>query len=106
MGAFPPTIEIPGLGGGGPGMPPGGPESAPPGGGEDPISLVQQAAELIRQAIGLEPDHEDKLQLEKLTTGAQQYIASQQQLVDTATGAGPGAKLVRKASSGGGGGGY
>jgi hypothetical protein len=102
------------LGGGGGGAPapsiplPGGPgandQAAPPdAGGGNPEDLVSQGLELIRQAIPMDPDEEDKLLLEKITTMCQDYIARQQKLVDTATGAGPGAKLVRKASGGGGG---
>lgn len=62
----------------------------------DPETLVEWARQAIQKAIQVEPDHEDKLLLEKLTTSAQQYLAQQQKMGDQAIGAGPGAKLVRK----------
>lgn len=84
----PPSIQIPGQG------------PAPESGGSDPIALVQQAKDLLRQALDAEPDEEDKLLLEKMLTEAQQYVATQQKIVDSATGAGPGAKVMRKAAGG------
>lgn len=91
-GMYPESIELPG-GGGPPGMG-GGPPAG--NGGGDPVALVKQALALMEEAKGLEPDEEDTLLIEKITTSMQQYVASQQQLGDQATGAGPGAKLVRK----------
>lgn len=103
-----PTMMMGGGGGGpAPGGPPesiqipGGAPAAPQAGGggqSDAISLMQQAKELLRQALESEPDEEDKLLIEKMLTEAQQYVATQQKLIDTATGAGPGAKVMRKAA--------
>lgn len=109
---------FPGLGGTGPGGPPsririppqGGPAGVSPLGGpadsqaqdgaqQNPEDLIQQAKDLIDKAIPLDPDHEDKLLLEKIATEMQQYLANQQKLGDTALGAGPGAKMVRKATA-------
>lgn len=87
---------------------------APNAGEGDPVELVRKAIELVDAAKTAEPDDEDTVLLEKVTTELQTYIANQQKLVDTATGAGPGAKVIRKAQArgggaapaGGGGGGY
>jgi hypothetical protein len=104
-GAFPPVGHSAGppppgllaaLGGGGPIGPKPETDDVP---GTDPEVLVQKASDLIKRAIAAESDHEDKLLLEKITTECQQYLASQQKLGDTAMGAGPGAKMVRKATA-------
>lgn len=101
------------LGGGG-GAPTAGPPSeleipggeAPQGGG-DPSDMVREALDLLRAALDAEPDDEDTLVLEQMTTLGQKYLAAQQKLSDTAMGAGPGEKYVRKqGQSSGGGGGY
>lgn len=94
------------LGGGAPGGAPApaapgpGEESGPGEGGGDSVSLLGQALDLIRQAIDVEPDEEDKLTLEQCTTLLQKVKASNQKLQDTAMGAGPGAKFLRKAQGG------
>lgn len=88
--------------GGGMGAPP---EAAPePEGGGSNADNMRQVKDLLRMILENEPDEQDSLLLEKMLTEAQQYLANEEKLVDTATGAGPGAKLLRK--SGGGGGGY
>lgn len=78
----------------------GGPVSGGPMGGggneTEAVSLVKQAQVLLRRALEDEPDEEDKLLLEELTSSCQKYLASQQKMGDQAIGAGPGAKLVRK----------
>lgn len=99
------------LGGGG-GAPGGG---APSGGGVqgpgtpniprnqeggNPEDAAREAGKIIRQAIELEVDEADRLQLEEIASRIQKYIASQQDLADTATGAGPGAKVMRKMGPG------
>jgi|SRR6266536_2133743 len=63
--------------------------AAPP----DVSDIVAQ----VRQLADSDPDHEDKLLLEKVTTLLQEYAARQQKLSDQAMGAGPGLKAVRKA---------
>lgn len=86
---------------GGGGAPAGPPQSIQiPGGdsGGDPTSMMEEVKSLLDRIIQVEPDHEDKLLIEKMLTEAQQYLASQQKLEDTATGVGPGAKLLRKKS--------
>lgn len=101
-----PTMMMGGGGGGpAPGGPPesiqipgGAPQAGGGGGQSDAISLMQQAKDLLRQALDSEPDEEDKLLIEKMLTEAQQYVATQQKLIDSATGAGPGAKVMRKAA--------
>jgi hypothetical protein len=95
------------LGGGG-GGPPG--QIPVPGGGAAPdagagdqqgaIDKVTQAIQIVKEAIDAEPDHEDKLLLEKVATELQQYLAAQQKLTDQVMGAGTGAKAVRKATGG------
>lgn len=93
-GGPPAQITIPGDPGAAAG--PGGPPDAG-GGSGDPEELVNKAKDLLRQALDLEPDHEDKLLIEKMLTEAQQYLATQQKVGDQAMGAGPGVKAVRKA---------
>jgi hypothetical protein len=108
---FPPSINI---GGGDPGAgaPPSGPAGAPPlggppaGGSDGPDSpkveqLLDQAKSLIVQAEGLEKDHEDKAKLMKMAAELQAFLGSSQKLNDSAMGAGPGVKLIRKAGPGG-----
>jgi hypothetical protein len=98
------TMDIESLlgGGGGMGAPAGGGAPAPaiPTPGGNPEETARKAGELIRQAIEEEVDEEDRFQLEEIASKIQKYIASQQQLADTATGAGPGAKVLRKVGGG------
>lgn len=112
-GGAPPDLGA--LLGGGGGMEGGAPppemdvpeESAPSG---DPVEMMRQALDLTRSSAESEPDDEDQAELEKIGAAIAAYIGKQQKLVDTATGAGPGAKLVRKSTAqsaaGGGGGEY
>lgn len=83
---------------------PAAPGGEPAEGGGDSVALLDEALGLIRQAIEVEPDDEDKLTLEKATTLLQQVKASNQKLTDQAMGAGPGVKYLRKASQSSGGG--
>lgn len=93
MPDLPPTITIPDAGSAGP----------TGGGGGNPVELLRQALSLVRQAAEAEPDDEDQAALEKIGASIAQQIATDQKLRDTATGAGPGAKLVRKVARGAGG---
>jgi hypothetical protein len=90
---------MPGMEPGAPPMGMGGAPPAPPAdnGGEDPVELMRQALEKTRKAAILEPDDEDQAALEKLGADIAKYIGSQQAMIDSAVGAGPGVKLVRKA---------
>lgn len=106
-------MDMLGGGGGDPGAAPApapGPDPSQPAGPDDqggdstPEDLIQQAIDLVKQAVDLDPDHEDKLNLEDTITKLQKYLASQQQMTDKAMGAGPGVKAIRKASGGGSGG--
>jgi hypothetical protein len=104
---------FPGLGGQGPGGPPSSISVPSSGGagGDGPDSskvedLINQAKELIAQAIGQEKDHEDKLLLEQIATDMQKVLANSQKLTDTIMGGGPATKIVRKTSGGNSGGGY
>jgi hypothetical protein len=93
--AAPPShIPIPGAAAGGPGDNAGVP------GPDNPKveQLVTQATDLLRQAVNLEHDPPDKAFLSDLVARAHKFLGDQQALVDKATGAGPGAKLVRKAT--------
>lgn len=100
-GGPPPSISLPGAGGppagdsGGGGIP-GAPDS------QSVTDLVNQAADLLQKALSQEKDAEDKAMLADLIAKAHKFAGSQQKLLDQATGAGPGAKLVRKTTSGGG----
>lgn len=104
MQDLPDTIDLPGQGG--PGGAPGGPPQQGGGsqGGGNPVELLRQALDLVRQAALAEPDDEDQANLEKIGASIAQQIATDQKLRDQATGAGPGAKLVRKVAQGAGGG--
>ena len=98
-GGPPPSISLPG-------GPPGG---GPPAGGEPtgPEGLVAKARKLlsgVRELAELEPDDEDQAALDKIAADISKYIAAQQKLTDSALGAGPGVKLVRKAAGNSGGG--
>lgn len=93
-----------GMGAGAPPAPsislPGAPEEAPPqeSSSSDPLELMRQALETTRKAAAAEPDDEDQAMLEKIGADISKYIAAQQKLTDSAMGAGPGVKLVRKAA--------
>lgn len=103
----PPSIQI---GGGGPGGPsgPGGPPGAGGGGqGDGPDSakvrdLIGQAIDLLRQAEPLEGDLADQAEIAKHVAALRAFIGNQQKMEDTAFGAGPGVKLLRKNAPGGG----
>jgi hypothetical protein len=92
------------MGGGGPARPPGGPPAGGghPGAPDSPKvrQLVDQAAQLLRQAEDLESDVEDKAMLADLVARLRKFTGSQQAMIDKAIGAGPGVKLVRKANAG------
>lgn len=100
-GGPPPSISLPGAGGppdaGGDtgGGNPGAPDS------QSVTDLVNQAADLLSKALSQEKDAEDKAMLADLIAKAHKFTGAQQKLTDQATGAGPGAKLIRKASGGG-----
>lgn len=103
---IPDTIQLPG-GGGDPSAPPVGPDQ----GGDGPdsakvISLVQDAIDSLDQAKSLEKDPGDQALIADLVAKAHKFIGSQQDLVDKATGAGHGEKLLRKSAGGGAGAGY
>ena len=90
------------------------PEAAAPEGDaidatDDPDELTNLALKAIRKILAgdVETDHEDQVKLEKATSALQDYLAGNQKLTDSAMGAGPGEKFVRKqASRGAAGGGY
>jgi hypothetical protein len=81
-------------GGGAGGGIPGRPDSPKIG------DLVDQAAQLLQQALGLEKDPEDKAMISSIVADLHKFAGAQQKLIDQATGAGPGAKVVRKAAPG------
>lgn len=92
-GGPPPSIS---LGGGAPPAPP-----AEDAGSSDPLALMREALDKTRKAADAEPDDEDQALLEKIGADIAKYLAAQQKLTDSAIGAGPGVKLVRKAAGGG-----
>lgn len=94
LGGPPPSIQLPGAGG----------EPPAEAGGGDPAALMREALGAVRKAAVAEPDDEDQAMLEKIGADIAKYLATQQKLVDTATGAGAGEKLVRKVTRAGGGG--
>lgn len=97
----PPSIQVGGPAGGGP--QPGGP--AGPGAGDadaqNVTSLLKKALALVNQAAAAEADDIDASAIHKLAAGISQQIAAEQKLTDDVMGAGPGVKMVRKASGGG-----
>lgn len=107
-------------GGGGPGGPPShialppGADAAPapdsegagdnPGGGDGPDTPkvadgVQSAIDALTGVLPDEGDASDKAFLAKIIADLHKFLGDQQKLQDTAMGAGPGAKMIRKASS-------
>lgn len=115
----PRQIQVGGPGPGGPGGP-GGPTGAPPtgpggpGAGDGPDSakvkaLLAQARDLIDQAESLEGDDADRVMISEMSHKITSFIGAQQKNLDSAMGAGPGVKIMRKnspAAGAGGGGGY
>lgn len=92
-----------------------GPQAGPRGpqqGGDGPDStqvkkLIQQAIQNLDQAKALEGDVADQALIAKVSAELHQFLGNQQKMEDTAFGAGPGIKLVRKnPMSSGGGAGY
>ena len=65
-------------------------------------SKLQIAEKAMTDFISGESDPEDAALASQILNLIHKLGAAQQKLVDTATGAGPGAKLVRKATAGGG----
>ncbi len=108
--APPPSIDV---GGGDPGG--GGPSdamgAASGGANAKVVDLLKQALDLIQQASDAEPDDQDTAAIAKIAMAIHQQIAAEAKLTDDVMGAGPGAKMIRKAGGGGGaappsGGGY
>jgi hypothetical protein len=62
--------------------------------------LVIQAKDLVRKALDVEADHEDKLLLEKVLTELQQYLAAHQKTTDEAMGITGAHKAMRKVLAG------
>ena len=97
-GGPPPSIALP--------SGPGGAVGDPSGGGGKPgapdsqsvTDKINQAADILSQALAQEKDPEDKALISEIVAKLHKFAGSQQSLVDKATGAGPGAKLVRKAT--------
>ena len=101
-GGPPPSIQIPGAGPAGPG--PGAGSDAGPG---DPdagsvTSKLKKALALVQSAASQEGDDQDAASLSKIAADIHKAIAAEQALTDSAMGAGPGVKLVRKAAAGAG----
>jgi hypothetical protein len=114
---FDPSQALAGaLGGGGAPPPPpdagggdplGGASVAPPASG-DASDTLKQIIDLFNIYMQEEQDPQDLAIASDLQAKTHKLLADQQKLTDQATGAGPGARLVRKATAqqGGGGGGY
>jgi hypothetical protein len=99
----PPSIQL-GGGPGGPGGPaPGGPQKGGDGPDSDKVKgLISQAIDLVRQAEQIEGDPGDQALLAKVAADLRGFIGNQQKMLDTAMGAGPGVKILRKNSPSGG----
>lgn len=110
MQPFPTHIQLPPRpqvgGAAAPGLPGvGGPPPGSQGGGDGPDSpqvesLLRRAKQLVLQAEGMEKDAEDQAKLTKLAADIQGFLGAQQKLNDSAMGAGPGVKLIRKTAPG------
>jgi hypothetical protein len=69
--------------------------------------LLSQARDLIDQAENLEGDDADRVMISELSHKITAFIGAQQKNLDSAMGAGPGVKIMRKnAPPSGGPGGY
>jgi hypothetical protein len=85
----PATIAIPAPpGAGGGGVP--GPDSP------RVAALVDQAADLLKQALELEKDAEDKATIADMIARAHKFTGSQQKLADQALGTSPAVRAMRK----------
>lgn len=96
----PQSIQI---GGGGPGGPGGSSGGKPGGDGPDSDqvkSLISQAIDSLREAENLEGDDADKALIAKCVADLRSFIGNQQKMLDTAMGAGPGVKIMRKNAPG------
>jgi hypothetical protein len=81
----------------------GGASVAPPSAG-DASDTLKQIIDLFNIYMQEEQDPQDLATASKLQADTHKLLADQQKLVDTATGAGPGARMVRKATAAQGGG--
>lgn len=73
------------------------PAAAPP----DEAALLRHALMLVRQAIaGNGVDDQERLGLEKITTGIQQILAARDQQQQAALGGGPATNFLRRITSG------
>jgi hypothetical protein len=68
----------------------------------DPSDILRHIVDLWNLYLQEETDDQDLARASKCQADTQKLLADQQKLVDTATGAGPGARLVRKAAAPGG----
>jgi hypothetical protein len=81
--------------------PDAGGDSGPGDGPDSPkvSDAVNTAIDAISGVIDLEGDAADKAFLAKVVADLHKFLGDQQKLADQAMGAGPGAKMIRKASS-------
>jgi len=103
---IPPSINIGGGDPSGGGAPPAGPGAGATQGKPGPdsprvLSLMQEAIAKLEEAKGLEGDPGDQAILADLSAKMHKFIGDQHKLVDQATGAGPGTRLIRKAGGNG-----
>jgi hypothetical protein len=90
----PPSIDVSGAGGDGLGAP-HGPDRG------DHSDALNDAIAAIEEFISDETDEQDIALAREIMAKLAKLRSSQQELVDKATGAGPGARLLRKSSGGG-----
>lgn len=81
----------------------GGPQQAPPATGDqgqgDPVAIVSNMLDLASQYLQVEPDEEDKLLMQKVTTQLQQLLAKDQADADGAMQGNLNPRTLRKALS-------
>jgi len=65
----------------------------------DPSDDLRHAIMFVQEYMQAEQDDEDLADASKILSALQSLLAKQQKLADRATGAGPGARLVRKAAA-------
>jgi hypothetical protein len=73
---------------------------APPTQQGDPPSIVSNMLDLASQYLQVEPDHEDKLIMQKITTQLQQLLAKDQSDADNAMSGNLNARTLRHALGG------
>jgi hypothetical protein len=99
-GPPPPELMAMLMGGGGPpgmgGPPPGPPPGAGPTGPRTATDKIRAAFDLVRDAYDDDPDDQSSELIVKIMQLAQKYLSDRQKEQESAFGAGPATKLLRR----------